>query len=315
VPLPPWVADLAPYELVLSIMETGSMGRTASKHGISQAAVSARMRVLERGLGVTVLERSPQGTRLTPAGALVAEWARTLVEAARALEEGVTALRTEHSRQLRVVASLTIAEYLLPRWLVTLRGEQPDVAVSLRTRNSTDVAEDIRSGRADLGFVEGPEIGDDLDSQVVARDRLVVVVAPGHAWARRRSVHAARLIDTPLISREEGSGTREILDRALTRLEGRGPAVPILELASTTAIKNAVADGVAPAVLSTLAVAPELEDGRLVAIAVRGLDLERRLTAVWPRGRRPDGAAARLVELAVRGTGPARHRPRSSGPA
>jgi DNA-binding transcriptional LysR family regulator len=291
---------VAPYELVLSIIETGSMGRAAAAHGISQAAVSARVRSLEERLGITLFERSPRGTRPTTAGALVADWARTLIEAGRALEEGVTALRTEHRQQLRVTASLTVAEYLLPRWLVALRGEHPDTVVSFRTGNSTDVAEDVRTGRADLGFVEGPDVGEDLDSQVVAHDRLIVVVAPGHAWARRRTIDPRRLLDTPLVSREAGSGTREILERALTRLEGRAPVAPLLELASTTAIKNAVADGMAPAVLSTLAVAPEIDGGRLVGIGVRGLDLDRRLTAVWPRGRRPDGAAARLVELAVR---------------
>lgn len=297
-PLPPRVADLTPYDLMLSVATLGSMGRAAAAHGVSQAAVSARVRALERAVGVTLFERSPRGTRLTAAGALIADWARAAIDAAWAVEEGVAALRAEHTGRLRVAASLTVAEYLLPRWLVALRTELPDTSVSLSTRNSADVAADVLSDAADLGFVEGPDLRDDVDSQVVARDHLALVVAPGHPWARRSAVDPARLAATPLVTREAGSGTREFLERALHRAGVDPCADPVLELASTTAIKSAVADGVAPAVLSSLAVAGDLAAGTLVAVPLRALPLERRLTAIWPRGRPPDGAAAALLRRA-----------------
>lgn len=310
--LPPRVADLAPYDLLLSVAALGSMGRAAEAHGVSQAAVSARVRSLEGTLGLTLLERSPRGTRLTATGALVADWARVAVDAAAALEEGVAALRTAHDSRLRVAASLTVAEYLLPRWLVTLRGALPATTVSLSSRNSAEVAAAVRDGSADVGFVEGPGVPDDLDAQVVARDRLTLVVGPDHPWARRRGVDAALLARTPLVARESGSGTRSFLEHALA--PDAGPlADPVLELASTTAIKGAVADGVAPGVLSSLAVAGELGSGTLVAVPVRGLDLERRLTAVWVRGRPLTGPAQELVRLATRASTPSG--PRRGGPA
>jgi len=141
-----------------------------------------------------------------------------------------------------------------------------------------------------------------LDPQVVARDTLTVVVAPAHPWAgRRRGVDAARLAATPLVARESGSGTRSFLEGALAAA-GAGPlAEPVLELASTTAIKAAAADGVAPAVLSSLAVAGELAAGTLRAVpVVAGVALERSLSAVWTRGRPLAGPAADLVRLAAR---------------
>ncbi|MCD2191099.1 LysR family transcriptional regulator [Actinomycetospora soli] len=295
-PLSPRVVDLGPYDVLLSVAELGSMGRAAERHGVTQAAVSARIRSLEGALGVTLLERSPRGTRLTPHGALVADWARVAVDAAEALDAGVTSIRSEQAARLRVAASLTVAEYLLPRWLVALRTEHPETSVSLSSRNSTDVAADVLAGAADLGFVEGPAVSDDLDAQVVARDRLTLVVAPGHAWAsRRRGIDAERLRATPLVAREHGSGTRAFLEHAVGAL-----ARPALELASTTAIKGAVAAGVAPAVLSSLVVAGELAVGTLVAVPVVGVDLDRRLVAVWPRGRPLAGPAAELVGLATR---------------
>ncbi len=292
--LSPRVADLVPYDLLVSVATLGSMGRAAAVHGISQAAVSARVRTLEAALGLTLLERSPRGTRLTPDGALVVERARAVLDAAHALDEGVAALRTDRAARLRVAASFTVAEYLLPRWLVALRAELPGTAVTLTSHNTAEVVDDVRSGDADLGFVEGPDLPADLDGQVVGRDRLVLVVAPDHPWARRRAVDAARLATTPLVAREPSSGTREFLERALGDL-----APPVLELGSTTAIKNAVAGGAGPAVISGLAVAAEVAAGTLRTVPVRGADLQRRLRAAWRRGRAPSGPALVLVRLAA----------------
>ncbi|WFG43651.1 LysR family transcriptional regulator [Pseudonocardia alni] len=293
--LSPRVADLVPYDLLVSVATLGSMGRAAVAHGVSQAAVSARIRSLESALGLTLLERSPRGTRLTPDGALVVERARAALDAAHALDEGVAALRTDRAARLRVAASVTVAEYLLPRWLVALRAELPGTAVTLTSHNTAEVVDDVRSGDADLGFVEGPELPADLDGQVVARDRLVLVVAPDHPWAGRRAVDGSRLASTPLVAREPGSGTRDFLERALGAL-----APPVLELGSTTAIKNAVAGGAGPAVISGLAVAAEVAAGTLRTVPVRGADLQRRLRAAWRRGRAPSGPALVLVRIASR---------------
>src|ERR1700679_2987839 len=118
--LPSRVADLAGFDLLLSVARTGSLGRAAAEHGISQPAASARMRLLEGRLGFALIERSPRGSRLTAPGALVAGWAQTAVDAAAALDAAVTALRREHESRLKIVASMTVAEYLLPGWLTVL---------------------------------------------------------------------------------------------------------------------------------------------------------------------------------------------------
>ncbi|MFD0686179.1 LysR family transcriptional regulator [Actinomadura fibrosa] len=290
------VPDLGALELLLAVVRLGSLGRAAAELGVTQPAASSRIRSMERQIGVPLLERSPQGSRPTEAGALVAEWARQVVGAAEALDAGLAALRERRDARLRVVASLTVAEYLMPGWLVALRAARPDVAVTLRTANSTAVAEQVRDGQADLGFVEGTRTPPGLNGTVVATDRLVVVVAPRHPWARRRSgVTAAELARAPLVLREEGSGTREVLDRALAAHGGTAP--PLLQLASTTALKAAAVSGAGPVVVSELAVVDELANGRLVAVPVPELDLGRPLRAIWPAGRRPAGPARDLLAL------------------
>jgi DNA-binding transcriptional LysR family regulator len=298
--LPARVSNLAAFDLLLTVARQGSLGRAAAEHGISQPAASTRVRQLEAQLGLALIERSPRGSKLTPAGALVAGWAQTAVDAATALDAGVTALRREHESRLRIAASMTIAEYLLPAWLTALRAMDPGAAVALTAVNSADVAEAVLTGTAEVGFIEGPDLPAGLRAAPVGRDELTVVVAATHPWARRRrGIAAAELAAAPLMAREAGSGTRRVFEQALARA-GLGAVPPQAELSSTTAIKAAVAAGAGPAVLSSLAVAADLASGSLRAVPVIDLDLHRELRAVWPAGRPLTGPARDLVTIAAR---------------
>ena len=308
-PLPVRVSDLTGFDLLLSVARTGSIGRAAAEHGVSQPAASARMRLLEAQLGLALIERSPRGSRLTPAGALVAGWAQAVVDAAAALDAGLVALRHERDSRLRIAASMTVAEYLLPVWLTALRAVDPGAIVALSAVNSAEVAQAVLADAADIGFIEGPEIPDGLHAEPVGRDRLTLVVAPAHPWARRRSgVPAAELARTPLVTREAGSGTRRFFEEALRAQAGLERVPPAAELSSTTAIKAAVAAGAGsgPAVLSSLAVAAELSAGTLRAVPVTGVDLTRTLRVVWTPGRRLTGPARDLYTIAARSAGRAR---------
>lgn len=288
--------DLEALELLVAVAETGSLGQAAARQGVSQPSASTRIRTLERRLGVRLLTRSPSGSRLTSAGLVVTESARTVLEHAYALVEGAAALRARQHRRLRVTASLTIAEHLMPGWLVTLRDVEPDVHVELNVANSTIVIERLRAGEADLGFIEGQGAPRDMHSRAVARDRLVVVVSPDHPWARkRRPLRPVELATTPLLLREAGSGTRETLEAAL--IPYGGVAEPVLELGATAPLRLAATAGTAPAVLSALAAADEIAAGRLVEVPSE-LPLGRVLRAVWPRGRELTGSAARLLAVA-----------------
>jgi DNA-binding transcriptional LysR family regulator len=170
-PLPPRVSDLIGFDLLLSVARLGSLGRAAAEHGISQPAASARIRHLEGQLGLALIDRSPRGSTLTPAGALVADWAQAVADAAAALDAGVTALRRERESRLRVAASMTVAEYLLPAWLTALRAAGSGAAVALSAVNSAEVAEAVLTDAADIGFVEAPGVPDRLRAGPVAGTR------------------------------------------------------------------------------------------------------------------------------------------------
>lgn len=299
-PLPRRAPELAALDLFVTVVQVGSLSRAAALHRISQPSASARIRSLERRLGVSLLERTPSGSIPTPEGSLVAEWGIEVLEQAERLVAGVEALRARQGGRLRIAASYTVAEYLLPRWLAQLRARRPDMSPELQVANSDQVVALVLSGRADLGFVETPEPPPGLAHRAVADDDLVLVVHPDHPWSRRRRpVEARTLARTPLIVREHGSGTRQALDAAM-RTAGLTPVPPLLELGSTAAVKAAIEGGIAPAVLSRLAVGGDVEDGNLRVVPVRGLDLHRRLRAAWAPNRPQPQAAVALLRLAVR---------------
>jgi DNA-binding transcriptional LysR family regulator len=296
-PLPPWTPDLAALDLLLAVAELGSVGRAAAAHGVSQPTASTRLSHLERRLGVELLVRSTSGSQLTPSGEAVVAWAQTVIDAARSLTDGVESLRGDREARLRVAASLTIAEHLLPGWLLALRRRHDDLEIAAAVANSQDVCRAVLAGEADVGFVEAPGVPRELSRRRVGSDRLAVLVVPGHPLARRRRP-ASALLDQPLLLREPGSGTRETFLRALRRTLGREPALPhTIALGSTTTILATARAGGGIAVVSVLAARSDLAAGSLVEVTVDDLDLGRSLHAIW-RGQQPGPLAAELMTLA-----------------
>lgn len=297
-PLGPSFPELASLDLFVSVVELGSVSRAAEAHGVAQPSASSRLRHLERQLGMTLLTRGPTGSIPTDAGVVVAGWAEAILRSAHELQAGLQAFQAEQAGRLRIAASFTIAEYLLPTWLGRFAREHPDDSVALEVANSTLVAARLHAGGADLGFIETPSPVEGLCEQLVSTDELIAVVAPDHPWAKRRHIPVEALAATPLVTREAGSGTREALEAALAARD-LGPPTAILELGSTSAVRSAVLAGNSPTVISRLAVAAEIDAGSLVEITIDDLTISRDLRAVWPeRVALPPLAEQLLASLA-----------------
>jgi DNA-binding transcriptional LysR family regulator len=293
--------ELSALEIFLAIARTGSFGAAAREFSLTQQAVSARMASLEAQTGVVLFVRTPRGSQLTAAGVVVAEWADRLLDGAHRVDTGLASMRSERRTHLKVVASLTIAEQLMPRWLVSMRAAAnlrgatvPEVIMT--ATNSDHAIAAIRDGAADLGFIETPHVPGGLRSRVIAHDELVVIVPLDHKWARRsRALSASELSQTPLVTREAGSGTRDSLTAALRHTVGDSmqQAQPVLELSSAAAVRAAVLAGAGPAVMSRLSVADDVAAVRLCIVPVPELNLSRELRAIWVGGRIPPAGAAR----------------------
>jgi DNA-binding transcriptional LysR family regulator len=266
---------------------------------MSQPSASARLSRLERQLAVPLLVRSTRGSQLTPNGEAVLAWASSVIQSATALVQATQALREGADTRLRVAASLTIAEYCLTPWLLTLRRQHPRVHVGVNVANSHDVCQQVRSGQADVGFIESPEIPQDFTSTPVGSDRVSLVVSPHYPLAVRagKGLHPHEIPDLPLLLREPGSGTREAFLAGLTAALRKPVNVPhAVELGSTSTIIATARAGGGVGVVSARAVAADLAAGTLVELEVHDLSTVRPLTAIWA-GRLPTPLAGELVRL------------------
>jgi DNA-binding transcriptional LysR family regulator len=298
------VRDLDALRALREVGRHGSIAAAAAALGTSQQALSARMRTLERALRLTLLSRTTSGSRLTDQGKLVLGWAEDVLDAADRLDAGIRSIRSGVTHRLAVAASQTNAEHLVPHWLIELRASEeadgyPPTVVELTVANSTGVIALIWDGNADIGFIETPHLPAGLSAERVREDELLVVVAPGHPWSRRRRpLTFTELARTPLVMREAGSGTRDTLAGYLAAHVPPLAATPAIELATSAAVRSAISAGVGPGVLSRLAVRDDLVLGRLTAVEVEGPPLKRALTAVWRRELTPEGR--RLLAVANR---------------
>lgn len=254
------------------------------------------MRNLEIQLNVELLERSPSGTTLSPQGEQLLTLVRQVLVNAEAVNDLAKQLASESNSGIEVAASLTVSEFLIPDWMRELTSESPELRFSLQVVNSSQVVANVLNHSVDVGFIEGVfSETRELESQVVGGDRLVVVVGADHPWAAEpRATSAAALAATPLLTREIGSGTRDVLDLRLAPWGGVNSQVV---LGSTGALLGAARRG-GPAVLSELAVAKDLALGSLIEIPVPEIDLRREFRAIWMRGRAPSAIVERLLSIA-----------------
>lgn len=278
-----------------------SIGQAAEALGLAQPNASRLLRTLERELKVPLLRRSPQGSQLTVEGQTVAEWAAKVIDAYGNLNAGTRAIQDARAGTVRVSASLTVAEYLLPRYLTTFRSVHPDIDVGLAVENSAAVIAAVRGQRCDLGLIESISLPRGFPAEVVGRDRLMIAAAPNFSGAWTEPITAEDLADVALLVREVGSGTREVVDAALADFGGASVAG---EYWSNSALKIAATTGVAPVVLSELALRDEFRARRLVALPVdETVSLDREFHAVWSPKRRLSSSARLLLDhlVSVRG--------------
>jgi DNA-binding transcriptional LysR family regulator len=259
----------------VAAVDAHTLYAAADALALTQSAVTKRIAALERRIGQPLLERGRGGVRPTAAGRALYPEARAALAALERARRAVAG--ADPASALAVAASHTVAGYLLPGWLAGFRAERGTLRIAVEVVNSPGVLAAVRAGRAELGFVEGIDELDGLESQLLVSDVLECVVRPGHRFARRTAIRPAELLDEPWIARERESGTRAVAERALRQ---RGIVlVPALEAASTEGLKRAVLGG-GFALLSRLAVEEEVASGSLAAVPVNELDLRRELRAV-----------------------------------
>jgi LysR family transcriptional regulator, transcriptional activator of the cysJI operon len=293
--------DARRLEVFRAVARHSSFTRAASDLHLSQSAVSQQIAALELELGGPLFDRSRRRVRLTPAGAALLARADALLAGFAEAHRAVAAARGAVEGDLRVSASLTIGNYVLPVPLATLGLRHPALRLQVTIDNSEHVVAALLSGAADVGFVEDEVERSGITVTHVLDDELVLVAPAGHRFAALTEVPLEELAAEPLIQREPGSGTRLVAEQHL-RAAGLMPETLRVsaELSQIETIKASVEAGLGVAILSRSSLGKELALGTLIALPLAGVPIRRRLAAVTLTGATTLPAARELIALVAR---------------
>ncbi|MGC1294542.1 MAG: LysR substrate-binding domain-containing protein [Alloacidobacterium sp.] len=283
-----------------AVAEQASFRKASELLHLSQPAVSQQIHALEEELGFRLFDRSGTHTSLTPAGKLLLKYAK---RSARVLEEAKTALARldgEISGELRLGASTTVAQYILPRILGAFLKDNPKVTLSVVSGNTEEIVALLLRESILLGMIEGPPLSKEVHVEKFLDDRMVLIAPASHEWAGVGSVPLQALTEVSLLLREQGSGSRRVVEQAirkaglsLNRLRIR------MELDSTEAIVSGVEAGLGMGFVSEWAIGKALRLGTVISICIENLEIRRNFTLIRKLGPAPEGVAAAFQRFAL----------------
>ncbi|MEH0876776.1 DNA-binding transcriptional regulator YeiE [Pectobacterium cacticida] len=279
---------LRQLEVFAEVLKSGSTTQASVVLSLSQSAVSAALADLEGQLGVQLFDRVGKRLVVNEHGRLLYPKALALLEQSSEIER----LFQKDNGALRIYASSTIGNYLLPAMIARFRYDYPDIPLELHVGNTRNVIARVSEFSVDVGLIEGPCHHPDLVTQPWLEDELVVFCSPEHPLSRG-TVSLAALADAHWILREPGSGTREVLDHLL--LTHLSHFHLIMELGNSEAIKHAVRHGIGISCLSRHVIAEQLSSGSLVELKVPLPKLTRTLYLVHHRQKHLSNVLRRFL--------------------
>jgi DNA-binding transcriptional LysR family regulator len=280
-----------------TVAEEASFRRAAERLHLSQPAVSQQIHALEEELATTLFDRGKGRIRLTDAGSVLLRYARKgarLADEARAALDG---LRGETTGALRIGASMTVTQYILPRMLGAFLEQHPRIEPAVTSANTEHIVAALSHRKIDLGLIEGPVSSREVFRQRFFEDRMVLIVGRRYPWPHKtlpsRPVIPVRaLTEVPLLMRERGSGSRHVVELALRRAGLRLRDLHIaMDLDSIVAIISAVEAGLGAGFVSEWAIQKELKLGTVRVVTIEGLELRRDMHLIRPFGPIPEGPA------------------------
>jgi LysR family transcriptional regulator, transcriptional activator of the cysJI operon len=290
-----------------AVADEMSFRKAAEVLHLSQPAVSQHIHALEEEAGVQLFDRARgegHGSQisLTEAGRVLLGYANTAAETMVEARRALAALNHEVVGELRLGASTTVAQYVLPRILGAFLRQYPQVKLSLVSGNTERIVEAVAEKKVALGIIEGPAMRRDVKTERMVKDEMVLIVSPNHTLALRKGavITPAELAKLPLLLRERGSGSRRVVERALKKvgipLRSLGVA---MELDSTEAIISGVEAELGVGFVSRWAVGKVLRLGAVRVVAVEGLEIVRDFSFVRLAGSEMRGAAAAFQRFAM----------------
>jgi len=271
--------------------------KAAEQLFLTQPAVTLQIKALESDLGLRLFDRTGGKIALTQQGSVLLNYANRLASLASDAEQALCCNEDSISGDLALGASTTIAQYVLPRLLGAFQNEYPKIQFSLRSGNTSEVVRCLLDGRVALGLIEGPARERGVHTEPFMEDELVLITPVN---LDSGPLSPSQLVSTNLLMREQGSGSRHVVELALEKANFKLKAFKkVMELDSTEAIKSAVEAGLGVGFVSRWAISKELELGTLKVGEVKGVRATRHFTLISRTGPEPQGPAGALKTFAL----------------
>lgn len=267
-----------------AVAEKGGFSAAAQALHLSQPAVTMQMQALEDYFGAKLFDRSSKKITLTEAGETLLPFALRSIELMRDTGEAMSTYTRMLEGRLLLGSSLTIGEYVLPPLLGPFGKAYPDISITMKVMNTTQILDEIAKRQLNFGLIEAPLDLPDMIVEPVLGDELKLIVPAGHPLDRPGPVHLSEALGYPFVLRERGSGTRRVMEQALAE-RGRDPQEMeiVMELGSTGAVKSAVEAGLGVTIISADSVKHEAALGLLKIVDLADAAFERQFYAVHPK--------------------------------
>ena len=262
------------------VAETKNITLSAKKLHMSQPSISLQIQNLENQYGARFFDRTNKGVTLTKEGEIFYTHVQSVLDILASAKEQINALAKGQRGLIYLGATLTIGEYILPNILAFLYKTHPDVDFKVKIANTESISQDVLEKKLHIGLIEGPAPRHkDLNVEKFWEDELVVVLPYFHSWASRKSITLADLPHERLVTREEGSGTRKVMEMALKE-RGLDPEQLniTMELGSTHAIKQVVSAGLGITIISALTVSRDSDQKIFRTLKIQDAPIYRSLS-------------------------------------
>lgn len=265
-----------------TVAEYGSFSAAAQSLSMTQPAVTMQVQTLEEYFGTKLFHRTTKRVELSDAGKALLPYARQAIELMKETDRAMSDYARMIKGRLQLGASLTIGEYILPRLLGPFAHEYPNITISLKVFNTTQIVEEILNHQLTFGLVEAPVEHHDIHSHVVLNDELLLILPADHPLREVEQPTFEQLLPYPFVLREQGSGTRLVMEQEM-RDKGYDPSQLkiVMELGSTGAVKSAVEAGLGMSVLSRSSVRHESVLGTVITKRIADLNFVRDFHAVY----------------------------------
>lgn len=274
-----------------------SFTKAAAELFITQPAVTRHVRELEEELGVSLFERKANRVLLTQAGDILLAHAGRVADIYKQIDFDINQLRQRFAGALQLGASTTIGQYVLPSMLAGFYETYPDVKLSLLNGNTRQIETALLEKKIELGFVEGKTRNTQLRYTTFLEDEMVVVAHAQQPVAQHASLTLKQLATLPLVLRERGSGSLEVVEHALAAHNMRLDHMnPVMQLGSTEGIKSFLRHTDCLGIVSVAALQRELAEKEFRIIPIKGLSIPRTFYVVHLQGN-PSGLPATFLQF------------------